>query len=243
MSRGINPLAILDYGVGWANGGQATSYPPNDPQVFANYCAAVVARYAPMGMKYYELWNEPNNGSYFTAQTYTNLSVVAYNAMKAVDNTITVLAGPSGGGSAGGIDQITFLRDMYTAGVGGYFDALTHHPYGIYWNNLPALHQIMAEHGDGNKKVWLTEFGNPTFGASGQSYVSEAQQATDIVTMVRNIGSLEYAGPLFIYTYRDDQLVSDSSPDREGYFGIIRKDDTKKPAYYALRDTIQNLYR
>lgn len=239
----MNVLAILDYGVGWANGGQATSFPPNDPQDFAGYCAAVVARYAPMGVKYYELWNEPNNGSYFTAQTYTNLVTAAYDAIKAVDSTVTVLAGPSGGGSAGGIDQIVFLRDMYTAGVGNHFDALTHHPYGLYWNNLPALRQIMLENGDTSKKIWLTEFGDPTFGAAGQSYVTEAQQASDITTMVRNVALSDYLGPLFIYSYRDSQLLADPAPDREGYFGVVRKDGSKKPAYYALRDTIQALYR
>jgi exo-beta-1,3-glucanase (GH17 family) len=131
---------------------------------------------------------------------------------------------------------------MYNAGAGAYFDALTVHPYASYWNNLPALYQIMVAHGDAKKKVWITEYGDPTFGAVGQSYVTEAQQAIDITTALQNVASMSFVGPFFVYNYRDGQALNDPSPDREGYFGLLRSDNGKKPAYFAVRDTIQQLY-
>jgi hypothetical protein len=244
-AAGIKLLAILDYSNGWANGGQSTKVPPTDVSTFTNYAAQVVARYSPMGVTNYEIWNEPNNGAYFTAQTYTDLTVATYNAVKAVDSTITVIAGPSGGQSVAS-DQLNFLQDMYAAGAGGHFDALTSHPYGFpsgyEWLNLPALHQIMVDNGDGAKKIWITEYGQPTFGGSGQSYATEAAQAAELSVVINRVKQLSYVSKFLVYQYQDSQAYTDPSPDREGYFGIVRSDGTYKPSFQAVRNAINGIY-
>jgi len=61
---------------------------------------------------------------------------------------------------------------MYTAGVGGFFDAAAAHPYvsptGIAadpvngWSDVGRMHDVMVTHGDGDKKIWLTELGAAT---------------------------------------------------------------------------------
>ena len=65
------------------------------------------------------------------AARYTALVRAAYGRMKAIDPSITVLAGATSPASDDGpdIDPRTFLRQVYANGGGGSFDAWSHHPY------------------------------------------------------------------------------------------------------------------
>jgi exo-beta-1,3-glucanase (GH17 family) len=136
---------------------------------------------------------------------------------------------------------------MYNAGAGGYFDAISAHPYTYpvtpaqsaptdAWGQLVGMHNTMAAHGDGNKQIWITEFGAPTNGPNiAGDHVSEAVQAqiaTEAVTLFRK---WNWSGPFFWYDYQDDGT---STADSQNFFGLVRADGSFKPAYYAYKAAI-----
>lgn len=236
---GIKILAIFNHAPRWAwvdpdNG--STTNMPRDRDQFVAFVTATVQRYTPLGVDHWEIWNEPNLGTRWVADQYAYYVIVSYNAIKEINPNATVLAGPSAGNN-----QVQFLSDMYSqTHVEGYFDALTAHPYNILWRNLPALHRVMSENGDGAKKIWLTEYGAPTNGASGQNMVTEAQQAIDLAAAVHNARHTSFLGPLFFYNWKDSQPYSyEGTKDREMYFGMVHSDLTPKPSYHAIRRAIK----
>jgi hypothetical protein len=131
------------------------------------------------------------------------------------------------------VNPVRFVSEMYQAGAAGYFDAMSFHPYqyttpfsqGGYLQDSPinqaqAIYNLMVANGDGNKKIWATEYGEPS------SAASDANQAAYLGDFLRGWRTLSYAGPSFIHT-----LVDNTGGDPvEGSFGLFRPDWTPKPA-------------
>lgn len=248
---GLSILAIIESPPSWAL--TAGVLNATGQAALSLFTAALVGRYAPQGIKVYEFFNEANVGSNYQkfnydTPTYANLLKTNYIAAKAVDSTITFLhSGLARGAANDSTDSnaINFLTLVYATIGSGYFDAFNYHPYGKnsgYLNTgtlteLASVYALMQTNGDGAKKIWLTEFGYPTNGTGGQSFTDEGTQALMLQAAIRTVRQLPYAGPLFIYDFVDDV---GSQPDREGYFGIIRSDGTRKPGWVLIQQTIAN---
>jgi polysaccharide biosynthesis protein PslG len=257
--RGLKVLAVLRDTPPWARGqaGEPATAPSN-PADYAVFAAEAVRRYAPMGVHHFELWNEPNLVRFWKprpdAARYAELIKVAYPAMKAVDPSITVLAGstaPVGGYNDprcdGGsnpderedVNAVTFLERMYANGAAGSFDALSHHPYEnagpsnthrcSAWNQMqgtsPSLRSLMSANGDADKQIWATEYGNDT------RVVGEEVAAERVPQAFRLWRSYQWAGALLYHTYRD-------LPCCPGY-DLVRRDGSKTPAWFAYRDALE----
>lgn len=250
-------VPILTYTPAWARPATCSDSfkcGPADPAQFASYAAAASARYAPMGIHTWEIWNEPNISQFWKpapdAAAYTNLLKKSYNSIKQVDPLATVVsAGLSDpAGSAGGnLDPRDFLIQMYKNGAKDYMDAVGYHPYsfpnipsGPTWTGWsvmgdtnPSIRSIMVSYGDGNKQVWATEFGSPTNGPTWRG--DELLQAVMMRDGVQQIANKPWVAGLFLYSYRD--LGTDTSTI-ENFFGIVRFDGSKKPAYYELKKVL-----
>jgi hypothetical protein len=215
-------LGIIDYTPSWANGGQPTKYyPPLHDSNFATFAANLAAHFGPMGVHYWEIWNEPNLASFWSPAAdpvgYTALLKAAYRAIHDVDSDALVMSGgladPTNNGT--NIDARDFLRDIYQDGAKGFFDAFAYHPYCTPdmpgnpdhnpWQQMfataPSLLSIMSDNGD-TKTIWLTEFGAPTSG-DDETVVSERRQARMIKQAFELAESYSWAGPLFIYNLMD----------------------------------------
>lgn len=255
LGSGLKLLPILNYATTWGNGGYTDlTYPWLDPNDFARYCAAVVARYAPLGVKHYEIWNEPNISIFWKPSpnpvAYAALLQAAYTAIKAVDPSVTVIMGGLSGDQnpdAVGPNYhgpFVFLNNIYTR-VGSPWDALGYHAYSTFasnnWQekNTVGLREIMRARGDHNKTIWITEYGRPTNGIYGQEFLSEATQARYYSSFIRDVRKYDWLGPVFLYNYRD---IASLQPDREGHFGLLRADNTYKPSFYAVRNAIKGIY-
>jgi polysaccharide biosynthesis protein PslG len=196
------------------------------------------------------------------ARAYTRLLQAAYPAIKAADPRATVLTGgtapaltdaPSGGlldflkpGGGTSIGPVEWLGQIYANGGRGFFDAVAHHPYcwpampgqveawsawhQMYGSN-PSLRSLMVSNGDGAKRIWATEFGAPTDGPAG-THVSEATQASMIARAYGVWRGYEWGGPLFTYSGRDRGT---SASTNQNFFGLVRRDFTRKPAFRAYR--------
>ena len=217
------------------------SAPPARPADFAAFTTQVVKRYGNR-ISHWEIWNEPNLPIFFgfadqKAQRYTEILKVAYPAIKAVQPGSTILV--AGLSPLEGVDSPPgFLKQLYDAGAGGYFDAAAAHPYvfpdGLAadplnsWSDVGRMHQVMAEHGDRAKKIWLTELGAPTCDCNaGVSPQEQAKQITDLLAAAAQTG---YTGPAFIYSIRDSNTANRGS--RESNFGALLTTDWQ-PKYTA----------
>jgi hypothetical protein len=249
-AKGIKVLAVLNSTPDWAAvpNQPPLSGHPADLDAFEDYVSEVATRYKGK-VADYEIWNEPNYDLFWApepdAAQYTALLKVAYTAIKAADPNATVIAASvaSAAEVPGGpvINPVTYLSQMYAAGAGGYFDAIAYHPYlysvpfsageghaGVPITQAEQLHALMVANGDGNKKIWATEYGQPS------SEFSEANQAAYIGDFLRTWRSLEYAGPAFIHTLADYP----ASDPIQASMGLFHQDWTPKPVLAVVKQVI-----
>jgi len=236
---GINVMATLQ------NWGTETN--PTSPSAYASYATSAVQTLKPLGVEDYEILNEPNGcEDKMSPSTYVGILKAAYTSIKAADPSAFVISAGlcphSTDGSASGYEPLDYLKAMYSAGAQGYFDAFGDHPYSgsetahgtsSYnpWTYLPTIHNLMASNGDGNKKIWLTEYGCPTVldinhstlcspqnGVNLGQEDAQAARITDAFAVARGApqqsgqtGWTFIGGPLFIFNWEDSC---------DGYYGL-----------------------
>jgi hypothetical protein len=244
-AAGIQLVPQVVYTPDWASGiPTSTAGGPNDPpqsaQFYGDFVSAVVTRYRRQ-IHFWELWNEPDlaahtwNGS---AQQYVDRVLKpGYQAVKQVDPTARVLLG--GLASEGAITQI------YAAGGGPYFDIANFHAYDTFASDLlPAINHLQAlmqAHGDGQRPIWLTEFGTKTQpdGAPGNPGTittpnNEGVQA-QLIQSIYGIGQLQ---AIFFYQLHDTAVtVSGGEILKVEYYGLVSRDLThRKLGFEALNE-------
>jgi hypothetical protein len=176
------------------------------------HTAALVAEHFAGRITYWEVWNEPNlaEGAYLSPAQYAHLLQQTYQAIKRANPQAQVLFG---GLASAWSDSNDYLKAVYSeldTQLDGArpFDYLAIHPYPrkaegpnptIYMGADQALGyttildkflQTLAEHGDGDKRIWVTEIGWNSAQQSrnrpscfGAVLVQESEQATYLKTM------------------------------------------------------------
>jgi hypothetical protein len=251
-ARGLRIVANVAYTPAWARpaGCGDMTCAPADPAAYGRFMRALVGHYAPMGVHHYEVWNEPNTSIFWKPRpnpaAYTTLLTKAYTQAHAADPTVTVIAGvfaPARDNEAGTtLNPRTFLTGMYQAGAAHRFDALAFHPYSAnvdprtvaYWNMMtgvgPDLVAIMNSHGDTGIKIWGTEMSYST--SIGPKAVTQTEQATLLRYAFDEWRTHDWAGPLFIFTYRD---MGTNATNINENFGLVKRDFTPKLALASMR--------
>ena len=261
--RGLSVLPTLMDTPSW-NGASITTV-PSDPSAYADFVAHVAARYGPTGdfwgmhpelprtpIEYYELWNEPYLQNFSAGGAapakYARLVKAATAAGRAASPQAKFLVQADLTWTNDFNSYHEWIDAMYAAvpDLNNYFDAVAIHPYGSspdeYTPNgdtrweVRRLEQIRAKfvgHGAADKHLWITELGWST--APGcRACQSDSQQAaylTRLATMLRTDYS-SYVDAFFLYGWRDE---GGDPSNKENWFGIIRRDGSKKPAWDALR--------
>ncbi len=186
QNQGLTLIARLGWTPEWARRlpeGE-TTLTHLDPQAydeFARFVAAFVARYRGQ-VSHVIIWNEPNLSFEWGFRpvdpaAYVDLLRVVYPQAKAANPDLVILAGALAPtleppGSPAGLNDLLYLEAMYQAGAAEHFDALAAHAYGLTqaydappdpetlnFRRVELLRQIMLEHGDGAKPVYVTEAG------------------------------------------------------------------------------------
>lgn len=269
---GLKGLGIITYTPRWARSAnclESNKCAPADSAQFAEFAQIVAKRYSIQGIHTWEIWNEPNITDFWKpapdVQSYSNIVKEAYMAIKQQDPSAFVISGGLSRASTGkgNISPIDFLEKLYANGSSKYFDAVAFHPYsfpvspyyvwqGNAWLQIastsPSLRSVMIKNNDGDKKIWITEFGAPTGGPGGlissnnyngsknSDHVTESIQSqiiSDAVNLTEKMPWID--GPLFFYTYQDSGTAQNTI---ENFFGLIRYDGTPKPAYQKLKQLI-----
>ena len=226
---------------------------------YAAFAKAAVQRYSvsPFNIHTYEIWNEPNLGSNWggtaSGTQYATVLKSAYSAIKTADASSFVISGglSPAGNDGTDVSPQTFLTEMYLAGAGGYFDAVGAHPYCFpadptdsssaswsFFYNLPNwIYQVMVANGDGAKKVWMTEFGDPTGTDTSDGAVSVQTQAQQLTDAFNQAKQWSWAGPLFWYNWQDGTNASSIYDN----FGLVDASGNPKPALSAFESSATSL--
>lgn len=223
---------------------------PKSSAQYATWAAEVAARYRAVGVRYFEIWNEPNINEFWRPQpnpaAYTADLVAAYASIKKVDSTAIIISGGLAPAADNGIDYnpVTFLAEMYADGAKGSFDYVGDHPYsypvlpdtynvGSAWSEMyetnPSIRSVMEANGDSSTKVWITEFGAPSTGRHNVSPTVESEILTQALAYA---SKTDWIAAFYIYTWRD--TTATPKPDGSTSFGLENFNGTPKPAFYAV---------
>jgi len=174
---------------------------------------------------------------------------------------------PTGANQAGiSMDDLQYLQGLYAINGGevkNYYDILGAHLSGFSnppdctpstpqcslsggWNNDPSFfafyrlgqyHDALSQLGDGDRKMWLTEFGydSSTVAVPGyeySTYVSEDTQARFLVQAFQMARQTPYIGGVMIWNLNYQIAVPQT--DEKWGFSVLRSDWSPRPAYSAL---------
>jgi GH35 family endo-1,4-beta-xylanase len=245
-------LGIIDFAPNWAaeKGCDSSNQlcAPANPATFSNFAGRVAKRYKGR-VRYWEIWNEENLSQFWgpkpNEQEYAILLKDSYRSIKAAnDKSFILLGGLSDTNSANiqlNVNAITYLNMLYAYGIHGFFDAIGFHPYTYpllplssksEWNELNnnsvSIRSLMSKYGDGNKKIWLTEYGAPTNGPSVNTFVSQLNQAEEASEAYAYTERNSWLNSLFWYTYKDSGT---STQTNQNFFGLKSANGEPKLAY------------
>jgi len=242
----INILGILDYSSNWAAADGIWNSPPKENKLFINFASCVISRYKEK-IKYWEVWNEPDSGTYWDMQdglkSYCQLLKEVYIAAKKIDPDCKIL----NGGLANGLASVNHLYDN---GCKDYCDILNIHAFETPLNSTPIksvtayaklAYKVMSRNGDSEKKIWITEIGCPGVkkGLNVNNWwmgknPSEEEQAGWLRLVYSELLKDKHVEKVFWAFFRDTKNHWDNGVD---YFGVVRWDFSKKPAFRAYKNS------
>ncbi|MBN1179276.1 MAG: hypothetical protein JXD18_08700, partial [Anaerolineae bacterium] len=229
----------------------AASPPPgleyawNDSRnVWGNFVYTTVSHFGDR-VKVWEMWNEPD-WSYFwsgSAEEYARLLQVGYQATKAACPDCQVLFG----GLLYWGDQTFYERVLNTLNDdpnapanNDYFDALSVHLYSTSEHSYSIVNLIrqrmqlyVSDH-----PIWLTETGVPVWDASLPPPYSDGwtvEQDVAAAYILQSYANALAAGVERYFVFRTHDN------DMSEYFGLIRNDQTLRPAYVAYQVATRTL--
>jgi hypothetical protein len=261
---GLQIIARLGNPPGWSRkDGDARGdfAPPDDFEDFGNFVYTVVRRYKSK-ITYYQIWNEPNiypewGEQPVDAAAYVRLLQIAYRRAKEADPECVILsAGLAQTLETGpmNLNDLTYLQQMYNAGVQGYFDVMGVMAYGLWtgpgdhraspeltnFSRPQLIRDIMVRNGDADKPLWATEVGwntvpfdFPVFPLYGR--VTEEQQARYAVQAYRR--AQEEWPWMGVLNYWFFKRATDTETDQVFYyFRMVEPDFTALPVYEAMKE-------
>lgn len=249
VAEGVSILGIFDYGNTWSSESGQWNVPPRENKPFVDYAVEVIRRYKDR-VKYWELWNEPDSGVYWAPQDglsrYCELLKEVYVAAKQADPDCKIL---NGGFSNPGMG----VSRLYENGCKDYFDIMNIHIFVSPFNpvGLKAVtayvrqtSKKMAQYGDENKKIWITEIGCPGVPPDVQvsswwmgKNPSERFQAGWVEGVYPALLSTPGVEKIFWAFFRDTQGHWGNGVD---HFGLVRWDFSRKPAYFSYKKIFED---
>src|SRR5215211_9261458 len=256
-SHGLKVLVVVHRSPAWASGGKGGISPPTDPDTFAQAMRGFASKVP--GVDAWELWNEEDAHAFWEGGAdpakYAAMVKAAYPAIKSVQPHDVVLTGATTG------NNMDFIAALYDHGVKGSFDAVGVHTDTACLVNGPdvyyrdeqgkvgrytftgyrEVHAVMARHGDGDKKIWMTELGwNTQSDAPGSCNtgmwagqkplgVSEQQQAEFLTQAYRCLAGDPLVGVALWFGLQDIP----GSKYAAGY-GLYRANGSAKPSAAAF---------
>ncbi len=251
--KNIKVLGILDYDNTWSD---PTTGDVTEINRFADFALNTVKHFK-NDVKHWQIWNEPNNETFWTnpsAVNYTKLLKPAYAAVKQADrDAVAVLGGLVGNGRdefylyGRLFAKANFLPDIYSLEGKNYFDVVSIHPYN-YATDITSTTSIetaindakaiMADNGDSSKELWITELGPLYFPQEPNFLTAEVYTETQVANWLNLIYTnlKTECSKLFWYELRDypgEFSIFNLEPNWEG---LVKSNYTTKEAYAAYKN-------
>lgn len=261
--HGLEVIARLDNPPAWSRADGAaggTLAPPDDFEDFGDFVHTIVSRYKGK-VKYYQIWNEPNiypewGEQPVDAEGYVRLLQIAYRRAKEADPQCVILcAGLAQTLETGpmNLSDLTYLQQMYDAGIKGYFDVMGVMAYGLWtgpgdhrthpdltnFSRPQLIREILVRNGDAGKPLWATEVGwnavppdFPAFPLYGR--VDVWQQARYAVQAYQRAQEeWPWMGMMNFWFFK---RATDTETDQVFYyFRMVEPDFTPMPVYEAMK--------
>ena len=258
-NQGLRVIARMGFVPAWAQpdrDDEATTLnelPPESYDAFADFVATFAQRYEE-NIAHIIIWNEPNLAFEWgyqdvTAADYVRLLETVYPRVKAVTPDVTIMAGALAptlepAGSRIGLNDLSYLEQMYQAGAADYFDALAIHTYGfteparaephpdvLNFRRAELLYEIVRQYDDPDTPVYITESGwndNPRWTKAVRPSQRIAYTLDAFAYAEQN---WEWLEDLCIWVFRYPTPTF-SYPDN---FTLVSVDFQLKPIYHAIQ--------
>lgn len=260
VAQGVTIVARIGLTPDWARPADTplTYLGPESYDDFAAFCALFAARYAGK-VGFMVVGNEPNLSYEWgyratTAAEYVALLKAVATAVRAVNPDMVILAGALAptlepAGSPWGLNDLTYLQEMYEAGAAPYFDGLAVHVYGLTFppefepspdvlnfRRVELMRQIMLNNHDETTSIYITETGwndHPRWSHA----VHSGQRITytlDAITFAET--HWPYVKMLNLWAFR----LPAPSKSYMDYYMLVTPEFFSKPIYEALRQFTGN---
>lgn len=227
----VDFTGIFMYTPRWDTKDKPGGFPMNNLEGWSRYVTETV-KHINGRAHYFEVWNEPPNGTHGApASDYAKLVVATYDAAKAADPNCKI-------GLAAQSVNVNYLDQAIEAGAKDHFDYITVHPYEVlggvksgeeplYMNIVPVIHEMLLAQDPARYDVpiWFSELG-----AEVSDKISPAQQA-DTLVKAYTMGIAQGVECMQWFECKDGD---------SGKMGLLEKDGTPRPAYRALQ-TMANI--
>ncbi|WJV40591.1 hypothetical protein QVN03_08710 [Raoultella terrigena] len=247
ISKGIEPLIILEYGNKFYNNGDKP-VDDNSRAAFGKY-VDVLSKHFKNRVKLYEVWNEWDSNLGKTTpgnvESYKKLVNVVYPILKNNDANTTVITSAFSSGAfdkSTGIGKDDFMRDYMSPDIAGLTDGLAIHPYTTYkpkpYNKYItfqrdisySLNLLRSLSTFKSKSIYITEIGWSTV-KGDRDGVSEEEQCNYILQSIDDAKKIGIKA-LYIYDFKDDGIVQSAGV----HFGLLKYDWSPKKSYNCLLD-------
>ncbi len=193
-TNGIDLLPTVFTAPRWASV-YHIAYSPPKIGPYTTYITELIRRYGPSGtfwsdnpsipkrpIRYWQIWNEANMSWQFGiprhkdwGPIYAKILKAAYHAVKSADPSAKVVVCGLANNSP------SFLAHLYRSHIHGFFDAVDIHPYTTSAKDVFILakrtRNVMRQHGDGGKQLWLGELNIPA--SKGRTSSDNPVQTSD----------------------------------------------------------------
>jgi hypothetical protein len=241
QEHGVNVLMLLSEPMGQEkakDGKVVSTYLPPEGEALEKHVRFVreLAARCKGKVQVWEFFNEMNLHDYRlgfpNVDQYLAWLKPTYAAIKEIDPEARLTTGGFG------YRPVPYLREMMEKGAGAYFDILNVHyypnkPEEMFLEWVEELRDILREYGT-NKPVWITEIGWTT--AEGCTSEADHGDYMSRATVMCQASNVAVMFPHLMGCYGLDPK------DHEFNFGLLRVDDSPKPAWTTYKATIQQIW-
>lgn len=265
-SHGIQPVPFVAGSPPWVSPipTQPPLDSAADRSAWVRFLKAAVQRYGPQGdywtdayeqqfpsndgpvpITAWQIWNEPNLPHYYTPKPspsgYAKLLELASKTITGQDPSAqVVLAGMPGYGKPD--TAWKFLDELYRQpGFDGSFDVVALHPYARTVDQLrleiEKLRSAMAEHGDQDTPLWLTELGwgsgKPNRFGLNKGVEGQAQLLKESFQLIEDHRDEWHVPRLFWFDWRDPPPGTPQACSFCSSAGLLANNGFPKPSWIA----------
>ncbi len=217
----------------WNTKDQKNTLPVNNLPGWSRYVSEVV-KHAKGRIKYWEVWNEPPNGTgrNQTPADYAKIVIAAYDAAKAANPDCLI-------GIAAKSVHVNYLEQAIKAGAKDHFDYITLHPYevlngiadnagteAVYLRIVPTVRKMLAAQNSAkvNVPIIFTELGSDA--KKGVDTQAHALVKAYTMGIAQGVASIQWF----------EGMDGDSGP-----MGLLDGKAKPRPSYTAMGQMIQHL--